>query len=404
MTRYNGTFDALRGWAAFGVVGFHCNSSIPFGWMGLLFFYVLSGYLVGRSFQMVTRGVGGVGEVGWWGRLFILRSYFMRRVLRVFPLYYFYLGGLVLLAIFGMVLPYFWGDFPSLFFGYYAWVPIGGMSRVSLWYAHLWALSVELQFYCLLPVFFFCVPPWWRARVLWIFVVGTPLLRVFVYNHFIAQGEWVASASVYGAPTNYLDAFALGVLLSIIPRKPEALARRDFLLYTGGLFAFLLGFGLVVSPGEFWWRSLGFPFLETRYWQWCWGYTFLHLFFYFLVGWVATSPAISVLLDNKMTRYLGERSYGIYVYHAVPTALLIYFMGYTPSLWGEPIPFYIVFIAYGIASILAILSFRFVERPFLLMRIPMGYNLNDCRVVPLNPVLWDKPQRISTDKSLEGAE
>lgn len=365
--RHNGTFDALRGWAALGVVGMHCNSAIPFGWMGLLFFYVLSGYLVGRSWLSVSFNARDAG-LGVW---VVLRRYFSRRVLRIFPLYYFYLGLLVLLSFVGIVAPYFWVDFPSLFFGYYAWVPMEGMSRASIWYSHLWSLSVELQFYCLLSIFFLAVPTRWRVRVLWALVALTPLLRVGVYLLMIPQGEWVAAAVVYGVPTNYLDAFSLGVLLAVSPMRSGAVARKAFLTYSFGLIAFLLVFALLFRPGEFWVRSLGFPFMETRYWQWCWGYILLHLFFYFLVGWISTAPPISVLLDNPVTRYLGERSYGIYVYHAVPTAVLIYLLGYSPSIWGDPIPLYIVPVAYAIAAVLAILSFRFVERPFLRMRAPV---------------------------------
>lgn len=362
--RYNGIFDSFRGWAALGVVGMHCNSAIPFGWVGLLYFYVLSGYLVARSWLSVSRTTEGEKFGG------ALKKYLLRRVLRIFPLYYFYLGGLVLLAMVGWILPYFWGDLPSLLFGYYAWVPMGGMSRASLWYSHLWSISVELQFYLLLPFFFLVVPSHWRVRFLWTLVLVTPLLRIGVYLVMIPHGEWVAVASVYGAPTNFLDAFALGVLLAVAP-PGEKTARKNFLIFSYGLIFFLVGFVLVFQPGVFWARSFGFPFLEARYFQWCWGYTLLHLFFYFLVGWMISTPGVSVVFDNRVTRYLGERSYGIYVYHAVPTALLIYFMGYIPSIWGSEIPFYIVLLAYGISAILAILSFRFIERPFLRMRSPV---------------------------------
>lgn len=355
---YNPRFDSLRGWAAFFVVGVHCNSIIPFGWIGLLSFYVLSGYLVTRSWQGVTREGLGAG------------SYFYRRVLRIFPLYYFYLGLLFLLASLG-TLPRLWDVFPSLLFGYFSWMKTLNLESGSFFYSHLWSLSVEFQFYLMLPLFFLLIPKRWQVRALWGLVLVTPVLRVGMYALALHWGfvPWEAAVSVYGFALNYLDAFALGMLLAVSPGVSSRGAFRRLCFYTAGLATVLFCFSLLVSPPRDWVLSWGFPLLMVDYFQWAWGYSLLHLFFYFLIGWLITGPRLPFLFDNVVTRYLGEISYGIYVYHLGVVSLVFYGLGISHSFSvGTPVSWGVFVLIYLISVGLASMSYYFLERRFLKLR------------------------------------
>lgn len=143
-----GTLDLLRTTAIFLVLLGHVNSEylrffdggwfnhspvFTYGWTGVDLFFVLSGFLIGKQLwqELVRTGTIRFG------------AFFLRRGLRIWPLYYVFLLSLILVfrpekaAQFKL-----WPDF--LFLSNYEAPMVSGG----------WSLSTEEQFYILVPVFF----------------------------------------------------------------------------------------------------------------------------------------------------------------------------------------------------------------------------------------------------------
>lgn len=74
-----GALDGIRGLAAVGIVVFHAHFGAAFDWMWVFvdLFFILSGFLIGRVILRAMRAGG-----------FSLRNFMMRRVLRIWPVYY----------------------------------------------------------------------------------------------------------------------------------------------------------------------------------------------------------------------------------------------------------------------------------------------------------------------------
>jgi|RhiMetdeSRZDD1v2_1073273.scaffolds.fasta_scaffold249173_3 peptidoglycan/LPS O-acetylase OafA/YrhL len=95
-------FDGLRALAVLAVIGFHLQpQAIGLGWVGVHFFFVLSGFLITRIL-LSTKGQPGY-----------FRNFYARRSIRIFPIYY-----LTFIAVIGVALARGWDlrDWPAFAF------------------------------------------------------------------------------------------------------------------------------------------------------------------------------------------------------------------------------------------------------------------------------------------------
>ncbi|HVG27500.1 MAG TPA: acyltransferase, partial [Acidobacteriaceae bacterium] len=300
--------DGLRGLAVLLVYLFHYGGGLrssnvlvrglgyltEAGWVGVILFFALSGFLITGSL--------------WDSREqpHVLRNFYLRRMLRIFPVYY----AAVLVAIFaavargtryaelGPVLLYlgFLQNLPGLVTT--ALLPI---SPLPLF--HLWSLAVEEQFYLLWPAFILWSPRRSTALnlSLW-FVGGSELFRILTHLP-IVDPEFAATFDPF--LFTHAGTLALGAALALALRGPqielvEKLARPAF--FTG------VGLYLLVS---LWCRS----FYLSPYPQFTLGL--------FGVG-LASVAAIPLLMRPGRAhrffslpplRYMGRVSYSFYVLH-----------------------------------------------------------------------------------------
>jgi peptidoglycan/LPS O-acetylase OafA/YrhL len=136
--------DALRGLSILGVVWHHTGEPSPAvpityrGFVGVDVFFVLSGFLI---VTLLLRERDQHGQVS-------LSGFYLRRALRIFPLYYGVLLGLCVLLwlVPGFSLAgSFWSDLPALLTYTSNWVGMTGILAVT------WSLAAEEQFYLLWP-------------------------------------------------------------------------------------------------------------------------------------------------------------------------------------------------------------------------------------------------------------
>jgi peptidoglycan/LPS O-acetylase OafA/YrhL len=345
---YRPGLDGLRALAVIGVFLYHAKPRadgspwLPGGFLGVDLFFVLSGYLI-TSLLLVE----------WDARNRIdLRRFWARRARRLFPaLVVVVLAALILSSIFARNdLAKTRGDAVSSLLYYTNWHLIlanhsyfARMGSPSL-LQHLWSLAVEEQFYVIWPLLL--VPGLvlvGRKRLPMLVITGiagSALLMWILYNPHRDP-----SRVYYGTDTR---AFLLlmGILLALVWPAIERLRRALPLLELLGIAA-LVGTVLLFRQMQ--------DFSPTVYRG---GDLAAAFCFAVLIAAVAhPATGIGEALGVAPLRWIGERSYGIYLWHW-PIVLLL-----TPGVaisWTGP---GVIVLQAALVLTAAALSFRFVEQP-----------------------------------------
>ena len=305
------SLDGLRGLAVIGTLLIHYEvRSWPYqsgllwptwlvvshGWLGVECFFVLSGFLI-TGILLDSKGSGT-----YW------RSYYGRRALRVFPLYYFALVvAFVLLPLLGSAAfgaepvrastqLWYWTYLSNVLIAFRGW---GAAPR---YIAHFWTMAIEEQFYLVWPLVVYTVDRKWLGRVAWGCVVVSVVARVAL---FAATGDyrygWMLSFSRF-------DGLAIGAVCALWLRERGAEAcRRDAARYGVWL-------GALVLLVSYWrhWGNFQDKVVGTV------GLTLWSLVMGCVVLWLVTAERdarVARILENPALRKLGMLGYGIYVWH-----------------------------------------------------------------------------------------
>jgi peptidoglycan/LPS O-acetylase OafA/YrhL len=291
--------DGLRCVAVLAVlfshwIHFKVLDSLPLGPWGVNLFFVLSGFLIARILLLSKEEHSG-------GSIFPpIKHFYLRRFLRIFPIYYLTVIFLIgfnfshVKEYLGWLLTYTFNikiALPS----FHDWDPIA-------YILHLWSLSVEEQFYILIPLLIFLIP---KAKIKYFFyiIILTGLLsRVFL--HFISAPV----VTIYFLTPSCFDAFGFGALLAYYLLYEQdaltALLKKTYLFYIAVLlFIINLTYSNIKGYGSSYTVFDRFLFSAACFW---------------LVGKAALGTYKGVskrFLEHRAIRYIGKISYGIYIYH-----------------------------------------------------------------------------------------
>ncbi|HEX4221600.1 MAG TPA: acyltransferase, partial [Pseudonocardiaceae bacterium] len=274
------------------------SGALPFGWLGVPVFFVLSGHFITRI--LFERGTS-------------LRAFVRNRLLRLAPLYLLACLALTVLAISGFGPSQLPGDLPYLWTWTYDLRPLASGWIDNNLYDHLWSLGVEVQLYALWALLAVTLSRRWLVRIVVALAVAGPLLRIAVWGVLSVAGYPHAELAdiTYCLPTTYLDAFAIGACTALPEiRDRLASARRLIGLCCGALGLVVLGqVGLgLLRHGRFQ-ADLGFPIALPYQAGWVWGYS--------LIALAAGSLLLAcprVFAWPPLAR-LGLISYGVYLVH-----------------------------------------------------------------------------------------
>jgi peptidoglycan/LPS O-acetylase OafA/YrhL len=278
--------------------------------VGLICFFVLSGYLLYGAFARAARRQSG--EVS-------MRRYLLRRGARILPAYYVSLvGSLVLLEAVsdapGVRLPDEGGFTLFFFFAQnYSDATIMKLNPVT------WTLCLEVAFYALLPVlgmFAYHVAKGRRGPQVAL-LAGLVALGVG-WNVVGYLGDWTQPATK--ALPAYLPYFAAGMLLSLLVEARKADGRELRLGPWATAATMALGVGLVIGNG--WWHATSpGPARDALIMA-------LHdipagIGFAFLILAVVAGRGLSLgWVRSRPLASLGIVSYGFYLWH-VPLILFV---------------------------------------------------------------------------------
>jgi peptidoglycan/LPS O-acetylase OafA/YrhL len=340
------SLDGLRGTAVLMVVFFHFFPrqgtgvfAIPasFGWMGVDIFFVLSGFLI-TSILDQQRGADHY-----------YRNFYVRRLLRLAPLYYFLF---LLMLVLTPWLHIHWQPSHLLLAFYCANYVLPLNSEVAKMGPfqgfHFWSLSVEEQFYLIWP---------WivgsrlsRQTLRWICVAGiilAPLVRLALLH------ARVSPAWAYTSLPTRMDSLLMGALLALIPRPSLRTARWTTVFS-------VLSLGIVVRAGHS-------AFFQSRPMQGV-GYSVLAVLAASILT-LSLYPTTMAyrIFSTKILRFYGKYSYGLYLWHYLflkqYDAFRIWVERKIPSVPLAGIVSFTIMLL--VSTLIAVLSYRFIEQPFL---------------------------------------
>ena len=350
--------DGLRALAVAGVMWSHWMPAYQYGleWglMGVNLFFVLSGFLI--------TGIlldGRAAAVGTPERWHTIRQFYVRRILRIFPLFYMTLLLLLLLGVRPARQTIFWHlTYLSnvLFFRQGAWL----LKTTQL--SHFWSLAVEEQFYLVWPYLIIFLPFRLLRPVVVSLIALAPVYRVVM--SVADPGNRVAFVLTIGC----LDALGIGALLAYAQRRdrdsPQPGRQLGWWLLWIGLPAWLM----VEALNQF--ALAPAPLLTLRQ-------TFLDLVF----GWVIITGAagfkgwVGWFLQCPPMAYLGKISYALYVFHNLTIYAVVFMVRdlHAPeALLTVPWLSRLMLLVLTIAA--AAISWRFFEKPLNDLKRYFPYN------------------------------
>lgn len=348
--RYITGLDGIRAIAVIMVLAYHLKLALfKSGFLGVTVFFVLSGYLITGILISEVEEEGTID----------LKNFWLRRIRRLVPavmsmaVVIIFVSAVVNRIIFTKGCK----DFLASVLGFNNWWQI--FNKVSYFeatgvtspFTHCWSLAIETQFYLIYPLILLGIYKLvksrgeGRAKRGLLFAGVTLLLALIsvILMIVLFDPQQDASRVYYGTDTR---AFSLlfGALLAILweyRMVPRRLSASVNMVLGSVSFAVLLVMTIAINgSSNFWYRGGQF-----------FGTILTVLMVYAVLG---RKTWLSRFLSNPVLKWIGDRSYSIYLWH-YPIILLIS-KGIKASWW-------ITLIEIVLSVVLAELSYRFIETP-----------------------------------------
>ena len=352
-TRHISSIDGLRAIAVTAVVLYHLGISwIPGGFLGVDLFFVISGYVITR---LILDSINQSSALD-------LRAFYAARIRRIYPGFLFMvISTIIFIGVWAPeAIKRFLSDLPYALSGTINWALVARnqdyfetIGRPPL-LQHTWSLAVELQFYLIWPIILLTVLKYFGkkniARIALIIAIisGTAL---FLVSLQLDQSNSAKVSHIYfGTDTHSLGLF-LGSALAVswIPQNLSAnITRRAQDVIDGigvvGLLG-LISIFLFIDESNASLYQIAFPLAGI----------FGCLV---IISLVHPASRFAPIISTAPFRWVGQRSYGIYIWHWV------IFQVTRPSvdLSGETWALYLARVLLVLA--LADISLRWVEIPF----------------------------------------
>lgn len=324
------------------------------GKLGVGMFFVLSGFLIT---YLLLRERDTAGTIN-------IPNFYVRRILRIWPLYFLIVLSATFLAPTWPVL-FDYRSAPPMSSAYFIprvtlFLLVMPNLAIDFFYTNYlcspaWSIGVEEQFYILWPHVMRTRN--WVAKLKAIVLYALGIIAIlaicsWVYQRFIPVAE---AKSVWSIILVFLGQFRISLMMF------------------GGLGATLLYYRhpiLINWLFKPWVQIIGYAILLT---MWLTGFQVpgfnleVHgLFFGLLIFNVAGNPNTLVRLDNRFMEEIGKISYGIYLYHIpIIVVILNLLQRVTTTQTGVVYNLMVYGLSFFFTMLISYLSYRYLERPFL---------------------------------------
>lgn len=268
---------------------------VPSGHTAVMMFFVISGFLI--TF-LLTKEKEKYGTIS-------LKDFYIRRILRIYPLYYLIL----------MVSSLFFIVTPQIKTVAYAVAILPNVSHAigCGWSVspQIWSIGVENLFYIFFPLILLFVP---NKRILFFLVVMTGSFAVL--PHFIdyinvrtIQNDNLSLINHRFFPKNKFDSLFIGCIIGYayaINHKILKLLYNKWLFIAGAFLSIVL-----------WGARIEIKHFNDELMSFLFAIVILN---------VCTNTQLNITFENSLTKFLGRISYGIYMYHWIILLFVFKFM------------------------------------------------------------------------------
>ena len=349
--KYYKSLDGVRGLAAVMVVIFHFfqyfvgNEGIMgsfkklsmLGQTGVDLFFVLSGFLITRIL------IYSKDKENYFS------SFYWKRTLRIFPLYYFFLILYYYIAPYAEIVEF--SNFKNQIYHFTFLQNIGLTFDWNIFGPnHYWSLAVEEHFYLFWPLIVFGCGKKALARIVGAIIIIAFLLRMWMLSENIG---------VFYFTFTRFDGLAFGALLAIRENSLTEKNRQFFikLLVASAIPIFVL-FALSAGKENMLFQTSKFLLLSA--------------FYFALIGFVLCinqQHFVSKFFNGGFLQYTGKISYGLYVYHPLIILLVSHYLS-----TGYLILDFIILVA--LSYFVSAISFKYFESFFLKFKHRLPFSKN----------------------------
>ena len=368
--------DGMRGIATILVISYHIfkrgdyfttnailhfiTSLTLYGWYALDTFFVLSGFLI-TGILLRTRD-----------EKHYFKNFYVRRSLRVFPLYYFVLALILLLM--PVLDPDYVSQIPKslpyyLFYQqnwFHFMTSVTGTEHLSV----TWSLAIEEQFYLLFPFLVFYTRKETLAKIAGAIIgvsILARILSVFLWTD-VAQ---MTNFYFYNTFTRF-EEISFGILIAIAFTYPQWKAKLSKI----AMPVFLITYPALLIAEVITSREIGIP--HPAYGNvplTVIGYTMASIFASALIIVLTTHDRTTFIrrfFRNKILTFFGDHSYSIYLFH-MPVGLTMLDFMWRSGYRGWPFYFIYIGVTIGITIFISTLTWNFLEKPMLNLKKYFDY-------------------------------
>ena len=364
--KYIKQLDSLRAIAVLLVIVSHWIHNVEviertkIGEVGVNVFFVLSGFLITKILLDNTIK----SELLYIPKSFLLKNFYIRRTLRIFPIYYL---TIFLLFLFSKTSG---TDIKTSFIYFATYTSNFYLFNIQAWdgmISHLWSLAVEEQFYLIWPwIILFA-----NKRYILPIIIG--FISIGVACQYLTSNINMSSVLTF----NCFDAFGLGALLSwqitFAPEKLKRFYRIASVFLAISIFFYVIGI---------WQKQWVFIPLRT-----CISFITLWIITYIILYRETDQLHFKFILNNRILIFLGKISYGLYLYHnIIPSTLNAkilnkYLNPLLPEILSKKYLLSLQFIENSIMLIIiAWFSYLLIEKPFLSLKKNFEYQEEEKKV------------------------
>jgi len=311
------------------------------GNLGVNIFFAISGYLITKLLLFERQKTGRIS----------LKDFYVRRVLRIFPVFYLYILVVILLKVFFI---------PRLFENYtmivvaalYLWnyahlfnLHINATNRNDLQlFGHFWSLSLEEQFYLIWPITLIKLNSFTLKKTLVIILLIMPVIRVATYFFMPGSRGQINMMLQTGSSSIFMG--CLGALIEntdFFNKKIVGIINNTKLIWGLAIFLFILSPLLSLYFKGSYYVTIGNA-LET-------------VCIIILLFWCVYVPSkVAWFLNSKIMVEIGILSYSLYIWQQ------LFLRGHV-KLWFNRFP-QNIFLVFIVAAI----SYYLVEKPILKLK------------------------------------
>ena len=308
-------------------------------WSGVDLFFILSGFLIGRSllFNKASRNY--------------FKTFYARRIFRIFPAYYLALLLFFILLLSGLSASFPWlMQDPCPLYSYVLYIQNFWMVNRSLganWLAVTWSLAIEEQFYLILPLLIFVLNEKHLVRVLLVCIVLAPVCR------YLLSGL----ASYVMLPAQ-MDSLFTGVLLAyyyLNGKLKEVFTGKGKMLVTIMLLAFAIMTVLGARKGG---EEIGGTFIHSII-------LLLYGAFIILILTLEKDTWLIRFLSTPILSFFSKISYMAYLSHQIISGLLHQLILHHEPGINNMQGFLVTMLALGVTILFSTLSYYYFEKPIL---------------------------------------